>query len=396
MNCPTESTLRAYIDSELDPAGISDIKAHLPSCSTCQLRLEALSAAALRVASQLNSLDAPPSAAETNPQAALARFKANLRAGEERVPFFARLFSPRWRFAWAASFAVAVLLISLMFPATRSFAQRLLATLRVERVQTVSLDFSALDNSGASRQPLEALAKLLSENAVVTTNEKSSSAMSQSAASQAVGFPVRVLPNYTDSPGFEIAGAHAFHLSLDRSRLQDILDQARRPDLLLPASLDGATVSVQVPRAVAVKYGSCKDAEDRTSPAPAQSSSTAADPCLVVIQAPSPVINVPSDLNIQQLAEIGLQVIGWSPVKAREFCQSVDWKSTLVVPIPRTVQSYETVSINGIRGTLMHFPTSGNSHAPSFALIWVDNSTIYGLIGQGDPSSAVQLASSLQ
>ncbi|HUN63095.1 MAG TPA: zf-HC2 domain-containing protein [Candidatus Sulfotelmatobacter sp.] len=396
MNCPTESTLRAYLDSELDPAEISAVKAHLESCPACQLHLETLSAAVRRVASQLNSLDAPPSAAEANPQAALALFQANLPAEAERVPFFARLFSPRWRIAWAASFAVAVLLISLLFPATRSFAQRLLATLRVERVQTVSLDFAALDNTGASRQPLEALAKMLSANAVVTTNEKPSSAASQSAASQAVGFPVRVLPNRTDSPAFEIAGAHAFHLTLDRSRLQDLLDQAGRPDLLLPASLDGATVSVQVPRAAAVKYGSCKRSEDSVNQPPDQPSSTAADPCLVVIQAPSPVINVPSDLNIQQLAEIGLQLVGWNPVQARQFCQTVDWKSTLVVPISRDVQSYETVSINGIRGTLMQFSGSRNRPRPSFALIWVDNATIYALIGQGDATSAVQLASSLQ
>ncbi|HTZ49084.1 MAG TPA: zf-HC2 domain-containing protein [Verrucomicrobiae bacterium] len=395
MNCPTEHALRAYIDNELDPTEIAAIKEHLVSCPACPLRLETFSAAALRVASRFHSLDAPPSAAETNPQAALARFKANLSASEERVPFFARLFSPRWRFVWASSFAAVVLLISLLFPATRSFAQRLLATLRVERVQTVALDFGALDNASSSRQPLEALAKMLSENAVVTIDEKPSSAATQAAASQAVGFPVRVLPNRTDSPAFKIAGAHAFHLSLDRSRLQDVLDQAGRPDLLLPASLDGATVSVQVPRAAAVKYGSCKHSGDSSGQAPA-TSSTPADPCLIVIQAPSPLINVPSDLNIQQLAEIGLQLVGWNPVQARQFCQSVDWRSTLVVPISRNVQSYETVNINGIRGTLMQFSNPHNRTGPSFALIWVDNATIYGLIGQGDSTSAVQLASSLQ
>jgi len=175
-----------------------------------------------------------------------------------------------------------------------------------------------------------------------------------------------------------------------------VLDQAGRPGLLLPASLDGATVSVQVPRAAAVKYGSCKDAENHPGQSPAPSSATTADPCLIVIQAPSPIINVPSDLNIQQLAEIGLQLVGWNPVQARQFCQSVDWKSTLVVPISRNVQSYETVNINGVRGTLMQFSNSHDRPGPSFALIWVDNSTIYGLIGQGDSSSAVQLASSLQ
>jgi anti-sigma factor RsiW len=396
MNCPNDSTLRAYLDTELNPVEISELKDHLRACGLCQVRSQSLSAAAQRVTSQIASLDAPPSAAEANPQIALARFKANLPAPEEQLPFFARIFSGRWRLVWAVSLAAAVLAVSLMFPATRSFAQRLLATLRVERVQTVSLDFGSV-NSGTSRQPLEALAKMLSENAVVTANEKEFSADSRDAATQAAGFPVRLLSTRTDAPTFEVSGAHAFHLTLDRSRLQDILDQAGRPDLLLPATLDGATVSVQVPRAVALKYGDCKKGDqESTDQTPAASSSSNANPCLVVIQAPSPTVNVPSDLNIQQLAEIGLQLAGWSPVKAREFCQSVDWKSTLVLPIPRTVQSYETVTVHGLRGTLMHFPSSNNNERPSFALIWIDNGVIYSLIGKGDASSAVQLASSLE
>ncbi len=391
MNCPADDMMRAYFDAELDLLEISELKNHLEDCPDCEARFQALSASALWVASKLAVLDAPPPATEASPQIALARFKANLPSTEERLPFFARIFARRWRFAWAACLAAAVLAVSLMFPATRSFAQRLLATLRIERVQTVTLDFSAM-NTGVSSQPLEMMAKMLSDNAAVTTNEKESTANSQAAATQAVGFPVRMLSLRTDEPAFSISGAHAFHLTLDRSRLQDVLDQAGRPDLLLPATLDGATVSVQVPRAVALMYGDCKKGDPQnTNQAPA----AAPNPCLIVMQAPSPVINVPSDLNIQQLAEIGLQLAGWSPVKAREFCQTVDWKSTLVLPIPRTVQSYETVSINGVRGTLMHFPESNPKH-PSFALIWVDNGMIYSLIGEGNASSAVQLASSLQ
>jgi hypothetical protein len=396
MNCPADNILRAYFDAELDPVAVAELKAHLPSCAGCQTRLQTFSAAAQRVSWHLASLEASPSAADTDSQIALARFKANLPAPEEQqLSLFGRIFSGRWRFAWAASFAAVVILISLMFPATRSFAQRLLATLRVERVQTVNIDFGPVQ-PGVSHQPLEAFAKLLSENAVVTTNEKSSPADSRDAASQAVGFPVRLVSTRTDTPSFEIFGAHAFHLTLDRARLQDVLDQAGRPDLLVPATIDGATVSVQVPRAVAVHYGSCKRGEqenaDQTTP---PSSSANANPCLVVIQAPSPIVNVPSDLNIQQLAEIALQLAGWNPVKAREFCQSVDWKSTLVLPIPRAVQSYETVTVNGVSGTLLQLPNPNNQR-PSFALIWIDNGVIYNLIGHGDPSSAVQLASSLQ
>ena len=392
MNCPTESALRAYLDAELDPTERAELKAHLQSCPVCQDRCEGLSATARHVATQLASLDTPPSAMDANPQIALARFRANLPAPEPpRLPFFARLFSPGARFVWAASLAAGVLIIALMFPATRSFAQRLLATLRIERVQTVALDFAPINNS-SSHQPLEQLSKMLSDNAVVTTNEKESSTDSQQAATQAAGFPVRVISSRTDTPTFTIFGAHAFHLNLDRSRLQDILDEAGRSDLLLPAALDGATVSVQVPRAVAAKYGACKRENNQT----ADPSTTTSDPCLILIQAPSPIVNVPSDLNIQQLAEIGLQLAGWDPVKARQFTQSVDLKSTLVLPIPRDVQSYQTVDMNGIRGTLMQFPNTRNNNHPSFGLIWVDGGIIYGILGQGDSSSAVQLASSLQ
>ena len=394
MNCPNENTLRAYVDAELNPLEISELKSHLQSCAECQARYQTLTAAALRVSSQLASLDAPPSSLEVNPQLAFARFQASLPVNEPPIPFFARLFSGRSRFAWATSLAAAILLVSLLFPATRSFAQRLLATLRVERVQTVSLDFTAL-NTGASRQPLDAFAKLLSENAVITANEKESSADSRDAASQAAGFPVRLISTRTDSPAFEVSGNHAFHLTLDRSRLQDILDQSGRSDLLLPAALDGAAVSVQVPRAVLVKYGNCKNEHQQSTDQSSAPSATPAQSCLALMEAPSPIINVPSDLNIQQLAEIGLQLAGWSPVKAREFCQSVDWRSTLVVPIPRTVQSYETVNINGVRGTLMHFPTS-QPDRPTFGVIWVDSGVIYSLFGEGDSTSAVQLASSLQ
>jgi len=57
------------------------------------------------------------------------------------------------------------------------------------------------------------------------------------------------------------------------------------------------------------------------------------------------------------------------------------------------VSSYEPVSFNGIQGTLMHLPSKNR---PSYALVWVDDGIIYGLVGWGDPNLAVQLASSLE
>jgi hypothetical protein len=394
MNCVSDDILRAYLDHELEPEQTTELEGHLAACPVCRARSESVSATALLVNTHLASLNAPSSAAEANPQMALARFKANLIPSEPHLSFLGRIFARRWRFAWAASLAAAVLLFSLMFPAARSFAQRLLATLRVEKVQTVVLDLPAMNDSNVDRNVQQALGQMISDNIVVTQDEKEQSAASQEQASTLAGFPVRLLSARTDAPKLHVAGAHAFHMTVDRSRLQDVLDQAGRTDLILPATLDGATISVQIPRAVAAAYGGCAKHGANGQSNDEQESALGKD-CVVLLQAPSPVANVPSDLNLQQLAEIALQFAGMSAVQARQFCQTIDWKSTLVLPVPPSIRSYETVDVNGVQGTLMK--TSGRKGGPAYFLVWVKDGVIYAIINNsGDPNSAVQLASSLQ
>ena len=104
------------------------------------------------------------------------------------------------------------------------------------------------------------------------------------------------------------------------------------------------------------------------------------------------MVNVPASLNLEQLAEIGLQIAGMSAVQAREFCQTVDWKSTLVLPIPPFVRSYETVTVDGVQGTLM---TPANGRGPGSVVIWVKDGIIYCMAGPGGPSDAIALANSL-
>ena len=396
MNCPTDEILRAREDGELAAEESSAVDKHIAECPACQSRSKAVSAAAARVGTLLGTLDVPASAAESNPQMALARFKARLNPQEERLPFLSRIFATRWRFAWATALAAAILAGSLAFPSARSFAQRLLATLRIEKVQTVALDFASMDSS-SNRKLQQGLGQMISDNVVVTTDEKEMDASSQDAASKLTGFPVKVLSSRQDSPSFRVAGAHAFHMTVDRARLQEVLDEAGRTDLILPANLDGAQVSVQVPRSVEVSYGNCSTNRKSRHQDPQPDSADVNPPsapsdCLALIQAPSPTLNMPAELNLQQLAETALQLAGMTPVQARKFCQTIDWKSTLVLPVPRSVSSYEPVSINGIQGTLMRFPSNNR---PSYALVWVDDGIIYGLVGWGDPNMAVQLASSL-
>jgi hypothetical protein len=409
MTCIPEGVLRAYVDHELEPAQVASVETHLRKCSDCQSHAAALSAARLRVGEHLGALEeSPRSLGEDNPQIALSRFKANLPPPAQQAPMGdslrAGMFAGQRRFAWATAVGAAILLMSLAFPSARSFAQRLLSTLRIEKVQTVALDLSSFDGVPSNGKVQEAISQMISDNVVVTTNEKPLPASSKQDAASLAGFPVRLPAARSDAPQFHVEGAHAFHMTVDRARLQDILDQAGRTDLILPASLDGASVSVQIPRSVETAYGNCPQHQHNGegSSSSSQSQQPAPTPaipsnCVFFMQAPSPLVNVPSDLNLQQLAETALQFVGMSPTQARQFCQTVDWRSTLVLPIPPSVRSYQTVTVDGVQGTLMN---TSNRRGPGgsssgYALVWVKNGIIYALFGSGDSSAAVQLANSL-
>jgi hypothetical protein len=401
MNCVSENSLRAYQDGELRGAEGEEIETHLSICAECGKRLSVIAATSERVQAQIAFLGPATSETNVDVHAALSRFKAQQSAGIATVPSTPELVvdettaRPRggvkqWRPLWIGAVAATILLCSLAFPFGRGLAQRLLGTLRVEKVQPVRLDFSALDGN----RPLEEmLRQMISDKVVVTAEEKPQPASTAANASQLAGFSVHVLGARTDAPKFIVGGQHAFHMTIDRTRLQEIFDQAGRADLLLPATLDGANVSVNVPRSIMVEYGDCPEAHAAgTQPAPTQPRSGGWANCLALQEAPSPLISMPSDLNLQQLAEIGFQLAGMSATQARDLGQTIDWKSTLVLPIPRFASSYSQVTVNGVQGTLIQ---GSGRRGPDYVLVWVKNGIIYGLVGHGDSSNAVALANSL-
>jgi hypothetical protein len=403
MSCLSENILRAYHDGEVDAVERPEIEAHLASCAQCGERLREVAATSERVQGQLLALDPSAAEASVDPRVALARFKALHDVdrgaysddGTQGESFFARAFGRRWRLVWVTAAAALVIMCGLAFPSGRSLAERFLGTLRIEKVQPVRLDFSALDGN----RPLqEMLRQMLSENVVVTKDEKSDDASTAADASQLGGFPVRLVSSRTDAPKFTVEGQHAFHMAVDRARLQDIFDQAGRSDISLPAKLEGATVSVNIPRSVRVEYGDCPHAHKKEGgQAPAGTANTPGTAgtwsnCLALVEAPSPVVNMPADLNIEQLAEIGLQLTGMNATQARELGQSIDWKSTLVLPMPRASSTATQVTVAGTQGTLI---SGSGRRGPDYVLIWVKNGIIYGLVGHGDGSDAVALANSL-
>jgi hypothetical protein len=236
------------------------------------------------------------------------------------------------------------------------------------------------------------IGQFISDNIVVTMRSEPQLVANADQANQLAGFPVRLLSARSDALKLTVEGEGAFQMTLNRDRLQGILDELGRSDLQLPSSIDGALVAVHVPKAVTAVYGQCPQHGKSNAQKP-----TVADlaSCVTLAEIPSPTVSVPPELNIQQLATLALEAAGMSAQDAQAFCANVDWTSTLVIPIPRDAGSYETTSVDGVQGTLITL--RGWAHGmPGYSLLWVKGGIIYSLTGFGSADQAVPLADSLE
>ncbi len=240
--------------------------------------------------------------------------------------------------------------------------------------------------------------QMISDKVQVEENEDDTPVTDLAGAKKLAGFDVMLLGARKDAPKIIVGGAHKIAVIVDRSRLKAIATEAGHSDLPLPQSLDGATVSVQVPRSVQIQYGTCPGPTDAsrvianniTGPSP---TTTEYSDCVRLREGPDPIVNVPAGLDVGGLAQIGLETAGMTPNQASDFLHTVDWKATLTLSVPRSLRSYQVVKVNGTNGTLL---SMAGRRGPGYALIWTKNGIVYSLTGFGDSSQAVGLADSLK
>jgi hypothetical protein len=303
--------------------------------------------------------------------------------------------SPKRRgITWVvAALAVAVFAF-IVVPSLRRVAARFFHSLRVQKPQTVNVDLSAFTGPNSNATLQQMMQEMISDKVKTIADEPDRHPADVSSASAAAGFQVRLLSGRKDTPRLTVTGKHAFQITVDGSRLQSILNEAGRPELKLPASVDGSQLSVEVPRTVRAQYGTCPGPPSATSdvatPAPPTPLYT---DCVALTEGLAPIVDIPPGMDIEPLAEIGLEVAGMSPSQARQFLQTVSWKSTLRLSIPRFMRSYEPVDVDGVQGTLLN--TAGR-RGPTYVLIWTKDGVIYSLTGFGSSGEAMTLADNLK
>jgi hypothetical protein len=398
-----EGTLRAYIDQQLAESERNRAASHLSSCAVCRTRAEKMLARSSSVAARLGVLDAidPQEHTAPSPHLALARFKEQRLRKE--IPLMNRIFAPRYRVAWGVMAAIVLIAGSMSFEPVRVWAGGLLAQFRVERITVLPIDPTRLTELGTNETLARQISQLLSDSMTVTKQPTKPRVVAGAAeASQAAGFAVRLPTSRTDSPRITVQGGTAFQFTVNRQRAQALMNELGYSRLQLPASLDGALIKANIPLGVTAAYGSCPKLEQiEESPIPAAprapvtgSAGRTMINCTIFSQIPSPTVDTPPQVDVQQLAEIGLQFTGMTQEQARSFSKTVDWTSTLVVPVPRNAASYKQVTVDGADGYLIQRPMDD---APQYALIWVKSGIIYAIGGLGsDTAAALQMGNSLK
>jgi hypothetical protein len=112
----------------------------------------------------------------------------------------------------------------------------------------------------------------------------------------------------------------------------------------------------------------------------------------VLVQTASPYVNYPADVDPAVLGEALLRVLGMDADAARQMAQTIDWTSTMLLPIPQQFATYQQVTVDGVPGVAI-IPVDGSSEA---ALMWQKGGTVYVLSGPAGVDRLVDFANFLQ
>lgn len=293
----------------------------------------------------------------------------------------------------AGAIAVLALALLMAFPTTRALAGELLDLFRVRQVVVLPIDSTGLENMTGSEAFGSQLGRLISSS-IIVTDEPGAPVLVASAeeAGNAAGFNVR-LPQEIIPSRISVTDSAAFTMRIDRAKAQAFLDGGGRSDLVLPDDIDGAEISISIPASVRAAFGDCPEPQTAESGVDMRNMEGLYPDCVVFSQLPSPIVNTPEDLDIDQLAQIGLKFTGMSAEEAEAFTSSVDWTTTLVVPIPKNSTTYADVSVDGVIGK---FIQRDANDLPNYVLLWVKDGILYFVSGSGtDTFRAFEIANAL-
>jgi len=385
-----DGELRAYQDGEMSVEDQARLMNHLGDCTSCQQRAESLSSQSERVISRLSVLESSESKHTISPQQAHSRLKRRLEFKEmEELSMWQKMSKRVPRPAWVALAIVVILAISVAFAPVRAIASSFLGLFRVEQIRVIEIDPQQLsDQLDSSSQ----VANLMGDNVQVEAYGELQEVSNAAEASALAGFDARLPTKIDGEPQLSVQPGGKATFNVDMALVEAVLDEMGRSDIKLPSELDGESVTIDVPNVIIAEYGQCSEIVTDNPEGAATPPARLVGNCTTLNQMPSPTISAPPELNINEIGLAYLQLLGMDGVEAKQLANSVDWTTTMIVPIPRYDTEYLEVDVAGNKGTLIY----RQGYYPFYLLLWIEDGIIYALRGTGDLDQAMEIANSLE
>ena len=292
----------------------------------------------------------------------------------------------RWRPVLAGAGALAVVVLAFSVPAVRASARSFLEMFRIQRFATVRVDTERLQKLQNHNIDLKSLVSQHVE--VLEDPGEPRQVADVAAAEEETGMRVAqptVLPHGSTLSTVHVGGAGHVRATVDVAQIEQLAQAMEMPDLQIPVGLDGAQVEMKTSPAVVLDYVRGRDR-------------------FVLFQSRSPQIGLPEGVKVQELGRIGLQLAGFSAEEARLFASKVDWRTTLLVPVPAFGADYRDVTVGGAPGLLVVSngrggPGGGHPHrrGPGWhaVLLWAKGDDVFALTGPGRGIELLEMANSV-
>jgi hypothetical protein len=179
-------------------------------------------------------------------------------------------------------------------------------------------------------------------------------------------------------------GATSIDARLDAQKANGTFAALGIGDLTFPPEFDGAHLGVRVQRAVGIRYrkGGLRAA---------------------FLQAPQPEVSLPPGMDLARLGEIGLRVVGLDAAEAKRFAATVDWTSTLLVPVPANASVIREVEVGSRKGLLVEANPNdvrpgarGNRAGERSTVLWSDEERVYAVTGNVSAEDVLAMANSVR
>jgi len=377
--CKNEGELRAFLDAELPPKAMADVQTHLEICPACRAKAARLEVDGAWVSERLEFLrpESPPPLA-AGALSSLHRRIKGMPDWKERVQEMFGSINRRWRPVLVSLALVFIVVLAFSFEPVQVAARDFLSIFRVQ-------EFAVIPIGPEQREQMAEVGALLGQNfflsePVVIEEPEQETVATLDEASDAVGFTVRA-PTYTPEELIPVQdiqvssrGVGRFEVDLELARtLFEILEL---DPALLPDSLGEEPLEVILP------------------PMATQSWTYQGRTGLTFIQAPSPTVDFPDDVDPDALGAAALQLLGMDERTAARMSESIDWTTTLVLPIPTDVAAFREVVIDGTRGLLIS--ETGDEHGSYSALMWQKDGIVYFLEGNLSMDLVMDVADSIR